>query len=62
MLAVPVGAPDAIKRLKPMAADIVWVQSPTDLFAVGFWYEDFSPTTDEEVIDLLARSRAVRRG
>ncbi len=62
VLAVPVGAPDAIKRLKPMAADIVWVQSPTDLFAVGFWYEDFSPTTDEEVIDLLARSRAVRRG
>jgi putative phosphoribosyl transferase len=24
--------------------------------AVGLWYEDFSPTTDEEVRDLLARA------
>lgn len=62
VLAVPVCAPDAVTRLEPMAEDIVCVQSPTDLFAVGFWYEDFSPTTDQEVIDLLARSRADRQG
>lgn len=61
VLAVPVSAPDAAARLEPMAEDIVCVQSPTDLFAVGFWYEDFSPTTDQEVIDLLARSRADRQ-
>jgi predicted phosphoribosyltransferase len=61
VLAVPVCAPDAVARLEPMAEDIVCVQSPTDLFAVGFWYDDFSPTTDQEVIDLLARSRADRQ-
>ncbi len=62
VLAVPVCAPDAAARLEPLVEDIVCVQSPIDLFAVGYWYEDFSPTTDEEVIDLLARSRADRRG
>jgi hypothetical protein len=27
---------------------------PTDLWAIGLWYEDFSPTSDDEVEALLA--------
>jgi putative phosphoribosyl transferase len=30
------------------------VQTPADLWAIGLWYEDFSPTSDEEVAALLA--------
>jgi putative phosphoribosyl transferase len=30
--------------------------APEPFFAVGEWYRDFSPTSDEEVIDLLRRA------
>jgi predicted phosphoribosyltransferase len=30
--------------------------TPEPFHAVGFWYEDFSPTTDEEVQELLGRA------
>ena len=56
VLAVPVCARDAAARLTTLAQDVVCVQSPADFLAVGFWYEDFSPTTDQEVIDALAKA------
>ena len=33
---------------------MVCVETPADLWAIGLWYEDFSPTSDEEVAALLA--------
>jgi predicted phosphoribosyltransferase len=62
VLAVPVCARDAAARLTTLADDLVCVQSPADFLAVGFWYEDFSPTTDQEVIDALAKARAEATG
>jgi predicted phosphoribosyltransferase len=35
------------------ADEIVAVLSPEEVYGVGQWYEDFSPTTDEEVRALL---------
>jgi predicted phosphoribosyltransferase len=54
ILAVPVAAPDSVGALRDEADEVVCVQMPADLWAVGQWYEDFSPTTDEEVTALLA--------
>ena len=54
VLAVPVCAPATAGRLADIADDVVCVQSPDYFFAVGEWYEDFSQTTDEEVIEALA--------
>jgi predicted phosphoribosyltransferase len=31
------------------------------MLAVGYWYEDFDQTTDDEVHDLLARNAASGR-
>ena len=56
VLAVPVGAPDSVAALRELADDVVCVEAPADLMAVGYWYEDFSPTTDEEVVDALTAS------
>jgi len=53
VLAVPVGAPDVIAELSRVADQVVCVETPRDLFAIGAWYEDFSPTSDEEVTELL---------
>ena len=30
------------------------MEMASDLWAVGYWYEDFSPTTEVEVAALLA--------
>ena len=54
ILAVPVAAPESVKALGDDADEIVCVETPEDLWAVGLWYEDFRPTTDEEVVALLS--------
>jgi putative phosphoribosyl transferase len=54
ILAVPVAAPTSALRSRGWADDVVCVQTPADLWAIGLWYEDFSPTSEEEVAALLA--------
>ncbi len=58
LLAVPVCAADTARRLASIATRVVCVAAPTEFQAVGAWYEDFSPTTDAEVIALLQRAHA----
>lgn len=53
LLAVPVGAADTIDRLATVADDVVSVLRPHDLRAVGEWYENFTQTTDDEVLAAL---------
>jgi putative phosphoribosyl transferase len=55
ILAVPVAAPESARELRRHADEVVCVEEPADLWAVGFWYEDFRPTTDEEVATLLEK-------
>lgn len=57
VLAAPVCAPEAARRLASVADEVVCVEQPDDLVAVGQWYDDFDQTTDGEVIALLGRSR-----
>jgi putative phosphoribosyl transferase len=54
VLAAPVGARQSVRALSDEADAVVCVEMPDDLWAVGYWYEDFRPTTDEEVAALLA--------
>jgi len=53
ILAVPIGSPDTVARLRGDADEVVCVHTPTDYEAVGQGYEDFTQTTDREVLDLL---------
>jgi putative phosphoribosyl transferase len=53
ILAVPVAAPLSVRDLLDYVDDIVTVEAPADTWAIGFWYEDFRPTSDEEVAALL---------
>lgn len=57
VLAVPVAASESVRALSQEADEIVCVETPADLWAVGYWYEDFRPTPDEQVTRLLAASR-----
>jgi len=58
VLAVPVCAPDTVAALRGQVDDIVCVACPTNFYAVGLWYRDFTPTADETVVDLLKRAAA----
>ena len=57
VLAVPVAAPESARAFGSLVDDLVVVIMPHDFRAVGLWYEDFEQTSDEEVLDLLGRTR-----
>jgi putative phosphoribosyl transferase len=60
VLAVPVGAPESLAGLRAEVDDVVCVQEPEALWAIGFWYRRFGQTPDAEVIELLRRARQNR--
>ena len=57
--AAPVASAQACETLSEIADDCVCVASPRPFYGVGRWYEDFSQTTDREVMALL--DNAARR-
>jgi putative phosphoribosyl transferase len=56
LLAVPVGPPDAQRIMAGEADEVVCLEQPQRLSAVGQWYADFTQTDDATVRDLLARA------
>ena len=62
VLAVPVAPPEALRDLAKECDEIVCLSAPEWFNAVGSHYADFTQTSDEEVMALLAQARALRRG
>jgi predicted phosphoribosyltransferase len=57
IVAVPVAPPETCDAIRAQVDETVCALTPRFFYGVGMWYEDFSETTDEEVSELLARSR-----
>jgi putative phosphoribosyl transferase len=57
VVAVPVAPPSTVGQIRQEADEIVCLDTPEPFLGVGRWYRDFPQMTDEEVKDLLARSR-----
>ncbi|HSG79722.1 MAG TPA: phosphoribosyltransferase family protein [Acidimicrobiia bacterium] len=53
VVGAPVGAPQAVDLLAFEADEVVCPLQPDRLGAVGRWYEDFAPVSDETVMALL---------
>ena len=53
IVAVPVAPDEICKSLEEMADQIICGVFPSPFGGVGKWYEDFSETTDKEVLTLL---------
>jgi putative phosphoribosyl transferase len=53
ILAIPVCAPDTAERMTSIADTVLCLECPPDFAAVGYWYEHFDQTSDDEVIKLL---------
>ena len=58
MLAVPVAPPETLARFVGVADEVVCLETPPSMLAIGEWYGDFSQTSDEEVAALLERAVA----
>jgi predicted phosphoribosyltransferase len=57
VVAVPVAARQTCDQLSSEVDEVVCTLTPESFYAVGLWYDDFSPTTDQEVRELLERNR-----
>ena len=58
VLAAPVVAAGEAEQLRAEVDALVFVEAPREFGAVGFWYDSFPQTTDEEVLSLLGRGAA----
>jgi putative phosphoribosyl transferase len=54
IVAVGVAPPDVMKTLAGLADEVIAVFTPREFMAVGAWFDDFTQTTDAEVVALLA--------
>jgi putative phosphoribosyl transferase len=53
VVAVPVGAAETCEAMQSEADEVMCAIDPTNFMAVGAWYEDFAPTSDQMVRNLL---------
>ncbi|HEX7012059.1 MAG TPA: phosphoribosyltransferase family protein [Steroidobacteraceae bacterium] len=60
IVAVPVAAPEVLAKLADAADEVICLSAPAGFRAVGQHYEDFTQTSDDEVIELLAAQRAAQ--
>jgi predicted phosphoribosyltransferase len=66
--AVPVSSLDGADKVRELADEFISLINPENMWAVGYWYDDFSQVSDSEVIKYLEqrhesidRMRVVRK-
>lgn len=57
IVAVPVGSPEAVERIREHADEVVCLHAPMFFGSVGSFYGEFDQTSDDEVTVLLAAAR-----
>lgn len=62
VLATPVASADTLEKLRPLADEIVCVEIPSWLGAIGFFYADFHQMSDEEVTTIVAEAAKLSAG
>ncbi|MGH7978809.1 MAG: phosphoribosyltransferase, partial [Limisphaerales bacterium] len=56
IVAVPVASANAVERLRRAADQVEALSEEVDFQAVGQFYDEFSPTEDDQVISLLRQA------
>jgi putative phosphoribosyl transferase len=60
-VAVPIGSKETCDQFRSEVDEVICGDCPEPFFAVGTWYANFLPTTDDEVKNLLNRAAHERR-
>lgn len=53
VVAVPLAAAPTCRDLRREVDELLCLHTPEPFYSVGFWYEDFSQTSDEEIREML---------
>lgn len=61
IVAAPVASPEVFERFRDYADEVVVPHTPDGFYAIGQFYEDFSPVEDEEVVECLRRGSQIKR-
>jgi len=61
VLAVPVAPADTLEQLRSQVDEVVCLITPEPFYAVGLYYDDFTQTSDAEVITLLHEAQTWSR-
>ena len=56
VVAVPTAPPETCAALRREVDEVVCALTPDPFMAVGLWYRNFAPVSDEEVKQLLERA------
>ncbi|MGD2050046.1 MAG: phosphoribosyltransferase [Chloroflexota bacterium] len=57
VVAVPTASPETCEQFENEVDEVVCAVTPQPFFGIGYWYDDFSQTTDEEVRHILEEAR-----
>ncbi len=56
VMAIPVSPSDTLREIQQLVDEEICLDTPSDFYAVGQFYQSFGQTTDEEVIELMQRA------
>ncbi len=54
VMAIPVAAPDSLRKISPLVDEVICLSSPAFFGAVGAFYQVFDQTSDDEVVHILS--------
>ena len=60
VVAVPVASREAVSEFSELADAFICIAAPAHFGAVGYYYEDFTQLSDEDVIAMMQEARALR--
>jgi putative phosphoribosyl transferase len=60
VVTAPIAARETAEQLAPLVDELVVVERPDELGAIGLWYDDFAPVGDDEVRELLREAAELR--
>jgi putative phosphoribosyl transferase len=57
VVALPVAPSSVAEKIETMVDEFICIETPFDFMAVGSYYDNFTQVSDEEVVELLRRSK-----
>jgi putative phosphoribosyl transferase len=57
IVATPVAPPDTVASIGRDVDEMVCLEEPMNMYAIGLWYDDFHQVPDEDVVRLLDAAR-----
>jgi len=59
IVAVPVASPARLMEVHRWCDEVVCLLAPEEFWAIGQFYKDFTPVSDEQVLDLLRETARI---